>query len=217
MRTIWNNLQSSLWFRPIVAALLAIVLALGSTILDSMVTLPEIFYLAPDNARLILSAIANSMLTVVALTFSIIMIVLVLASQQFSPRILGNFARDQVSQNVLSIFIATFVYSLLVMGRINDTGNALFIPVLSVTVTIFLALLSVGALIYFIDRPVILLPKSTSKLWPCYIRYFQSRPRMSARPPLRWPIYPFLLKRAQPLGRLSGVIFRPLISMSWCA
>ena len=60
IRAIWNNLQSSLWFRPIIAALLAIVLALGSTTLDSLVTLPQIFYLAPDNARLILSAIANS-------------------------------------------------------------------------------------------------------------------------------------------------------------
>jgi uncharacterized membrane protein len=152
LRAIWDNLQSSLWFRPIIAALLALVLALGSTILDSLVALPQIFYLAPDNARLILSAIANSMLTVVALTFSIIMVVLVLASQQFSPRILGNFARDHASQNVLSIFIGTFVYSLLVMGRINDTDNAFFIPVLSVIVAIFLALLSVGALIYFIDH-----------------------------------------------------------------
>ena len=43
------------------------------------------------------------MLTVVALTFSIIMVALTLASQQFSPRILGNFVRDQASQNVLSI------------------------------------------------------------------------------------------------------------------
>ncbi|MCB0180530.1 MAG: DUF2254 domain-containing protein [Anaerolineae bacterium] len=150
--TIWNNLQSSLWFRPIIAALLAVVMAVGSTRLDSRIVGHELFQMAPDNARLILSAIANSMLTVVALTFSTIMVVLVLASQQFSPRILGNFARDRVSQNVLSMFIGTFVYSLLVMGGIKDTNIGSFIPALPVIIAIILALLSVGALIYFIDH-----------------------------------------------------------------
>ncbi|MCB0163838.1 MAG: DUF2254 domain-containing protein, partial [Anaerolineae bacterium] len=150
--TLWNNLQSSLWFRPIIAALLAVGLAMGSTLINGLTSEAELFQMAPDNARLILSAIANSMLTVVSLTFSTIMIVLVLASQQFSPRILGNFARDHVSQNVLSMFIGTFVYSLLVMGRINDTKDVPFMTVLSIIVAIILALLSVGALIYFIDH-----------------------------------------------------------------
>lgn len=150
--TFWNNLQSSLWFRPIIAVLLAVAMAIGSIRLDSHIARLDPFQMAPDNARLILSAIANSMLTVVALTFSTIMVVLVLASQQFSPRILGNFARDHVSQNVLSTFIGTFVYSLLVMGWIDKTGQDLSIPVLPVIIAIILALLSVAALIYFIDH-----------------------------------------------------------------
>lgn len=152
LRGIWNDLQSSLWFRPIVTTLLVIGLALGTTTLERSLPLPSVFAIDPDNARLVLSSIASSMLTVVALTFSIIMVALTLASQQFSPRILGNFVRDQASQNVLSIFIGTFIYSLLVMGRIDETANAPFIPILSVIIAILFALLGVGALIYFIDH-----------------------------------------------------------------
>ena len=51
-----------------------------------------------------LSTIAGSMMTVVGVTFSMVLVALALASSQYSSRILRNFTNDRVTQVVLGIF-----------------------------------------------------------------------------------------------------------------
>jgi uncharacterized membrane protein len=154
LRTSWHDLQSSLWFRPAAATLLAVILALVITTVDQLpyFTAPVLLRIGADSARAVLGAIAGAMLAVVGMIFSILMVVLVLASQQFSPRILRNFARDRISQDVLGIFIGSFIYSLLVLARISEHEDRVFTPVLSVTGAMVLALIAIGAFIYFIDH-----------------------------------------------------------------
>ena len=154
LRTQWHDLQSSLWFRPAAATVLAIFLAIGITTFDQLpyFTAPSLMRIGVDSARAVLSVIAGAMLSVVGMIFSILMVVLVLASQQFSPRILRNFARDRTSQDVLSLFIGAFTYSLLVLARISEHEDRVFTPVLSITGAIILALVAMGAFIYFIDH-----------------------------------------------------------------
>lgn len=151
VRTIWDDLQSSLWYRPTLYTTLAIILALIAPYLDAWTesALPQI---SSDNARAVLSAIASSMLTVVTLTFSILMVSFTLASQQFSPRILRTFTRDRSSQRVMGIQISTFLYSLLVMARVNEPEDSQSVPLLSVMIGIGFALLGIGAFIYFVDH-----------------------------------------------------------------
>ena len=150
----WHDLQSSLWFRPAAAAVIAVALAIGITAVDQMpyFTAPTMLRIGAESARAVLGTIAGAMLAVVGMIFSILMVVLVLASQQFSPRILRNFARDPISQNVLGIFIGTFIYSLLVLARISEHEDRVFTPVFSVTGAIALAIIAIGAFIYFIDH-----------------------------------------------------------------
>jgi uncharacterized membrane protein len=50
--------------------------------------------------------IAGLMMTVVGVTFSINVVVLALASSQYTSRILRNFMRDRVTQVALGIFAA---------------------------------------------------------------------------------------------------------------
>ena len=154
LRTAWHDLQSSLWFRPAAATCLAVILAGVITTIDQLpyFAAPVLLRIGIDSARAVLGAIAGAMLAVVGMIFSILMVVLVLASQQFSPRILRNFIRDRTSQDVLSIFIGTFIYSLLVLARTSEYEDRVFTPVLSVTVAILLALVAIGAFIYFIDH-----------------------------------------------------------------
>ena len=47
----------------------------------------------------------------IALVLGLTVVALQLSSTQFSPRLLRNFLRDRATQVVLSVFIATFVYS----------------------------------------------------------------------------------------------------------
>ncbi|MGL5876974.1 MAG: DUF2254 domain-containing protein, partial [Xenococcaceae cyanobacterium] len=77
-----------------------------------------------------------------------------LASSNFGPRLLRNFMQDTGNQIVLGTFIGTFIYSLLVLRTIRGDGDDYnsFVPQLSVTVGLLLAIASIGVLIYFIHH-----------------------------------------------------------------
>jgi uncharacterized membrane protein len=91
------------------------------------------------------------MITVAGVVFSITMVALTLASSQFGPRVLRNFMQDRGSQFVLGTFIATLVFSLMVLRTIEG-GDESFVPQLSVTTSVGMALGSLGILIYFIHH-----------------------------------------------------------------
>jgi uncharacterized membrane protein len=101
-----------------------------------------------DAGRQVLSAIAAAVITVVGVVFSITILALTLASQQFGPRMMRNFVRDLGNQLTLGVFVGTFVYAVLALGSI--TGN--FVPHLSITVAEGLLLVDIAVLIYFIHH-----------------------------------------------------------------
>jgi uncharacterized membrane protein len=107
---------------------------------------------SPDDAREILIAIAAAVITVAGVVFSITILVLQLASQQFGPRMLRNFIRDAGTQFSLGAFVATFVYSVLALGSVESAPAQDFVPHLSVTVALTLTLVDLGILIYFIHH-----------------------------------------------------------------
>jgi uncharacterized membrane protein len=103
----------------------------------------------PEGARILLSAVAGSMITVAGVTFSITIVALSFASTQLGPRLLDNFLRDRGNQVVLGTFVSTFLYCLLVLLNTRKTDTQIFVPEISVTFGIALALISIGLLIYF--------------------------------------------------------------------
>ncbi|MDP5338814.1 MAG: DUF2254 domain-containing protein [Nodularia sp. (in: cyanobacteria)] len=152
---LWDALHTSYWFLPGIMALSAVILAFTMLSLDRTIGFDDwdwIYAGGPDGAREVLSAIAGSMVSVAATAFSITIVALQLASANFGPRLLRNFMRDTGNQIVLGTFIATFIYSLLVLRTIYGEDYNLFIPHLSVTVSIVLAILSIAVLIYFIHH-----------------------------------------------------------------
>jgi uncharacterized membrane protein len=94
------------------------------------------------------------MITVAGVSFSVMIVALTLASQQFGPRLLRNFMRDTGNQIVLGTFIATFTYCLIVLRTIHGTEPE-FVPQVSVTVAMVLALASLGVLIYFFHHAAV--------------------------------------------------------------
>lgn len=100
----------------------------------------------------VLSTIAGSMMTVVGVTFSMVLVTLALASSQYSSRILRNFMRDRVTQVVLGIFAGVFTYCLIVLRTIRGGDAAGSIPSLAVTIGVVLAIGGIGALIFFIHH-----------------------------------------------------------------
>jgi len=105
-----------------------------------------------DAGRQILTAIAAAVITVVGVVFSITILALTLASQQFGPRMLRNFIRDRGTQFTLGAFVATFVYAVMALGSITNGRRGEFVPHISITVALVLMVADMGVLIYFIHH-----------------------------------------------------------------
>ncbi len=154
----WEKLRSSYWFIPALMMVCAILLSFVTIALDEFfqretVTASGLIWAGgPDGARGLLSTVASSMLGVAGVTFSITIATLSLASSQFGPRLISKFMRDRSNQFVLGTFVATFLYSLMVLRTVRTGEDSQFVPYISVTIAILLAIAGTGVLIYFIHH-----------------------------------------------------------------
>lgn len=105
-----------------------------------------------EAARSILSTIATAMITIVSLTFSMTIVVLTLATSQFGPRLLYNFMRDRGNQTALGLFLACFVFSLLILRTVHAGSANDFVPHLGTTAAMLFAAICIGMLIYYIHH-----------------------------------------------------------------
>jgi uncharacterized membrane protein len=154
-------LRTNLWLVPTlltlaVVALFAITYTIDQAAYHGDLTLPAWMNEgSADAGRQVLSAIAAGVITVAGVVFSVTIVVLTLASQQFGPRMLRNFIRDFGTQVSLGAFVATFVFSVLSLGSINSSSARQFVPHLTITVCLFLLLVDVAVLIYFIHHTAV--------------------------------------------------------------
>ncbi|WP_250655578.1 DUF2254 domain-containing protein [Alkalimarinus coralli] len=154
----WESLRTSFWFVPALMVCCAVAASFFLIATDRSTELKPhrifgFFYeVGPEGARMVLSTIATSMITVAGVVFSITIVALTLASSQFGPRMLRNFMKDKGNQTVLGMFISTFIYCLLVLRAVHTSGGEDFVPNLSVTFALILSLTNVGVLIYFIHH-----------------------------------------------------------------
>jgi uncharacterized membrane protein len=154
--------RASFWLLPAVMTLVATGLALGAISLDRWLVQEGVTHPGeawaytggPEGARLLLSTVAGSTITVLGVAFSITVVALQLAASQFGPRLLRQFMRDTGTQVALGSFAAIFTYCLLVLRvvRGGDQGNESFVPHVAVTGAMGLALFGVGVLIYFVHH-----------------------------------------------------------------
>ena len=152
-----RRLRDRFWALPLLCAVLAVLLGLGLTaiddVLDTSLRLPFLFAGGPEGARALLSAIITSMISFTGLVFSITIVVLQLTSSQFSPRVIRTFLRDWVNQIALGVFVATFVYALVVLRAVRGTAQTeTSVPQISITVAFGFVLASVVVFLVYIDH-----------------------------------------------------------------
>ena len=102
MSRLRDGLRTQLWPLPAIGVILGVGLGIGLPRLDAHIdhglsasTSAYLFGGGPSAARTLLGTIASSLITVTALTFSLTVVTLQLASSQFSPRLLRTFTRDR--------------------------------------------------------------------------------------------------------------------------
>lgn len=152
-----EQLRGAFWLVPAICLTAALALALGLVELDQGLQGDGggiAFTGGPSSARELLGAIASSMLTLTALVFSVTLVVLQLASSQFSPRVLRTFLHDRLVQLTLGMFTATFVYALVVLRAVRgeDGLAGRFIPGVAISVAFALAVVSVVLFVAYINH-----------------------------------------------------------------
>jgi uncharacterized membrane protein len=192
---VWARARDSLWFVPSVAALIGGVLAVAAVQIptprpESRLAWVWLLGGGAEGARGVLTAIAGGLITVTGTTFSVTIVALQLASSQFTPRLLRSFVADRVNQAVLGVFIGTFTYTLLVLRTIHSTGSGAetFVPQVGVTVALVLLLVSIGALIVFVNHTAqsiqasVILRRETERTLAQIAAIFPQRVGEPARP-----------------------------------
>jgi uncharacterized membrane protein len=157
--TIRDRIRSSYLFLPLVLTFACLLLAFGMTAIDR--TLPVnwqrwlggLSATSVENQRALLQVIAGSMVTVASLVFSITVVVLALAAQEFGPQLIYTFKSDWRNQLVFGTFTGTFVYCVMVLRlAYQPTPDEVVIPQVSTIVGLAMALASIVVLIYFIHH-----------------------------------------------------------------
>ncbi len=105
-----------------------------------------------DDARAILSAMMGAVATVLALIFSVALLVLSMVATLFGPRLLYRFLQDWVTQVTIGLFMATFVYICLVFLVTHQDPTSSFVPQISLITSWVLVVLSFGFLVYYSHR-----------------------------------------------------------------
>src|SRR5689334_2646656 len=148
----------NLWRIPLQLSLVAVALfgiTLVPDILDKygVIHIPSWLTMGSiDDARAILSAMMGAVATVLALIFSVALLVLSMVSTLFGPRLLYRFLQDWVTQTTIGLFMATFVYICLVFLVTHQDPQSSFIPQISLITSWVLVVLSFGFLVYHSHR-----------------------------------------------------------------
>ncbi|MGB3686205.1 MAG: DUF2254 domain-containing protein [Ornithinimicrobium sp.] len=144
------------WVVPTLSCVLALGLGIVAPEVDQRVAefVPFLFPAGTDGARTMLSTIAGAMISLTGLVFSITIVVLQLASSQFSPRVLRTFLDERIPQFTLGVFAASFIYALTVLRSVSGTveGESTDVPQIAVTLAFLLVLASVAMFLAFIHH-----------------------------------------------------------------
>jgi uncharacterized membrane protein len=143
-----DRLQTSFWLVPGTMTIAGVGAALGMLWLDTTPLAEAITRrilpsaVGAEGARLVLSTIAGSMITVASLVFSMTLVALTMAASSIGARLLDSYISNRVNQVALGLFLATFVYSLIGLRAVTDDQSGTFVPHLAVSVAMMLAILS---------------------------------------------------------------------------
>ena len=140
-----NFLLSSVWLPPLLGILAALLTNQLAQSADRLLGWQAPASVAGSQG--VLTALASSMLTFIVFVFSILLLVVQLASAQLTPRVIAHFYRSRILKLSLSLFVFVFTFNLAVLARIGES-----VPLLSGRLAAYSSLAAIGVFLYMIDR-----------------------------------------------------------------
>ena len=148
----------NLWILPLKMSLAAIGIFALTFTLDMLaayhyIAFPAWFTMGGiDDARAILSAMLGCVSTVLALIFSVALLVLSMVANLFGPRLLYRFVQDWVTQVCIGLFMGAFIYVFLCFLVTHSDQHSTFIPQLSLILSWFIVLGAFSFLVFYSHR-----------------------------------------------------------------
>jgi uncharacterized membrane protein len=105
-----------------------------------------------DDARVILGAILGTVSTVLALIFSVTLLVFSMAATQFGPRLIPYFLRQRTMQAALGLFLGTFLHSLATLVVTGQHQGGAFVPQITILTNVALVFVSFCYLVFYNHR-----------------------------------------------------------------
>ncbi|MBK0400715.1 DUF2254 domain-containing protein [Limibaculum sp. M0105] len=135
-----------IWTVPLALALAGLVLALVVGPLGTM--LGAASWVDPDGGRAALSAVAGGVMSVAGIVFSLTFVALSITAQQLSPRILDYVLRGRVTQVLIGLALATFLFAAISLALSSDAEPWRF--GVAVPLALGLATATLGAVVIFV-------------------------------------------------------------------
>jgi uncharacterized membrane protein len=156
---IFKDLQKKIAFYPTVFAVFGILFAFFIMYLENRGISKYLLKQAPtlvvnngNTAIAILTALISGLISMIVFSFSMVMLLLSQASNNYSPRLLPGLISDKSHQIILGIYLATTLYCIFILFSIQPTGDKYQVPGFSVLLGILGTIISIYAFIYFIHN-----------------------------------------------------------------
>ncbi|MFF3458281.1 DUF2254 domain-containing protein [Streptomyces sp. NPDC002730] len=159
-----EHLRDTFWFAPTAGLLCAFALWVGASALDTEIiaylqreqaykAISDLIAIA-DDSKTIVTTVSAAMMTFIGVVFSISLVAVQMASGQLTPRVVRIFVRSRISKLTLTVFLATFLFSLLVLTSYEsetDPKLVTSVPLVQSLLTMVLVGLSLLLFIVYVS------------------------------------------------------------------
>ncbi|ORT53361.1 DUF2254 domain-containing protein [Streptomyces sp. CB03238] len=158
-----EHLRDTFWFAPTAGLVCVFVLWLAAAGLDAEIVdylrerraydeIGDLTAIAED-AKTIVTTVSSAMMTFIGVVFSISLVAVQMASGQLTPRVVRIFVRSRISKLTLTVFLSTFLFSLLVLTSYEsetEPERVTAVPLVQSVVTLGLVGLSLLLFIAYV-------------------------------------------------------------------
>ena len=155
----FNTIESKIAFYPTLLAISGFCVAVLMIFLEKHGISREIMNVLPllmvdngDTALTVLSACLGVLISLMVFSFSMVMLLLSQASNNYSPRLLPGLISDKRHQLILGVYLATILYNIFTLFSIEPSEKKYTLPGFSVLLGIVFTIFCLIAFIYFIHN-----------------------------------------------------------------
>ena len=141
-------LRGSVWFAPLIGAILGPLVALLTRQADASLAVPKGLQYAPATASTVLTTIVGATVGLAGFVVTVTVLAIQMATGTFSARYMRIWYRDHLLKTVLAVVVGTLTFSFSLLRQVGTTR----VPNIGVNVAGFLVVLSLVLFLLFFDR-----------------------------------------------------------------